>query len=163
MGVPGTGKGDALPLGAHSPGLVPADVHVVHPAAVIPVSIRPHQLLDALHDRGVRAEAAQRLVLHDVLRLGATLLPVADHVVHGGLQQGAVGGIEQPGEHEDARVEELGHLRRVQGARSSSSVVGGGGCWLRRLAAVGREAREAGAGAHGGLGARRVWCGGRGV
>ena len=152
MGVPGVGKGDALPLGAHSPGLVPADVHVVHPAAVIPISIRPHQLLDALHDRGVRAEAAQRLVLHDVF--GATLLPVADHVVHGGLQQGAVGGIEQPGEREDARVEELGHLRRVQGASGSSSVVGGaggGGCWLRRLAAVGREAREAGAGAHGGI------------
>ena len=152
------GRADALPLGAHSPGLVPADVHVVHPAAVIPVSIRPHQLLDALHDRGVRAEAAQRLVVHDVS--GATLLPVADHVVHGGLQQGAVGGIEQPGEHEDARVEELGHLRRVQGARSSSSVVGGGGCWLRRLAAVGREAREAGAGAHGGLGASSSGRGG---
>ena len=116
MGVPagvgwggGMGTADALPLGAHSPGLVPADVHVVHPAAIIPVSIRPHQLLDALHDRGVRAEAAQRLVLHDV-PAGAGLLPVADHFVHGGLQQGAVGGIEQPGEHEDARVEELGHL-----------------------------------------------------
>ena len=75
------GRADALPLGAHSPGLVPADVHVVHPAAVIPVSIRPHQLLDALHDRGV-AVSVETVGLvfipsHDVYFSRDSLFPTA--------------------------------------------------------------------------------------